>query len=188
MLETRLQDKRLSVYQCGKQSGIPYTTVLELVRGKTRLEKCSAETVYKLSRVLGVAMEELIEDVTEPRLRFETFKGNVCHRIKDLGDLPFIVETLQKDEITRFWNKRWYPEAFYLLAALDYLSRVNDLPLCRKYDPIRTQKLQKTLYPRDVELARKLSPDLDIREKSRRESIPEFMRFNIVERGIRDVF
>jgi len=188
MLEARLRDKHLSVYQCAKQSGIPYTTMLELVRGKTRLEKCSAETVYKLSRVLDVTMEALIEDSTEPRLQFETFKGNVCHRVKDRGDLPFIVETLQKDEITRFWNKQWYPEAFYLLATLDYLSRVNDIPLCGKYDPIRTKKLQEALYPRDVELARKLAPELDIREKILGQAIPEFMRFNIVEREIRDVF
>ena len=188
MLETRLKDKQLSVYHCAKQSGIPYTTMLELIRGKTRLEKCSAETVYKLSRVLGISMEELIEDCTETRLQFETFKGNVCHRVKALGDLPFIVETLQKDDIMRFWSKNWYPEAFYLLAMVDYLSAINGIPLCNKYDSIRTKKLKEPLYPRDIDLAWKLSPELDIREKCRRESIPEFIRFNIVERGIRDVY
>ena len=65
MLETILKQKNLSMYQCAKLSGIPYTTLSELVRGKTRIEKCSAETVYRLSRVLGVSMEDLISDSKE---------------------------------------------------------------------------------------------------------------------------
>lgn len=188
MLEYKLKEKRLSVYQCAKQSGIPYTTMLELIRGKTRLEKCSAETVYKLAKVLDTSMEELIKDSCEPRLQFETFKGNVCHMVKDQGDLSFLVETLKRDDISRLWNKQWYPEAFYLLAMVDYLSRINGIPLCNRYDRLREQKLERVIYPRDVDLAWKLSPDLDIREQSRKESIPEFMRFNIVEKEIRNVY
>ena len=49
MLEAILKEKKMTMYQCAKLSGIPYTTLSEVVRGKTRLEKCSAETVYKLS-------------------------------------------------------------------------------------------------------------------------------------------
>lgn len=36
-------------------------------------------------------------------------------------------------------------------------------------------------------LMEKLDGSLDMREQSRKEAIPEFMRFNIVESGIRDV-
>ena len=39
MLDTLLKQKNMSIYQCAKLSGIPYTTLSELVRGKTRLEK-----------------------------------------------------------------------------------------------------------------------------------------------------
>ena len=60
MLETILRQKNMSLYQCAKLSGIPYTTVSEIVRGKTTLSKCSAETVYKIARALGVSMEMLI--------------------------------------------------------------------------------------------------------------------------------
>ena len=188
MLDRILEERNMTIYQCAKLSGIPYTTLSEVVRGKTKIEKCSAETVYKLSKVLNVSMEDLMTDSLEPRTDFEIFKSNVCHLVKDHGDLDFIITILQKDEIRRYWNKSWYPEAFYLLAMVDYLSRINDIPLCTKYDDIRTHSLKEPLYPRDITMAAKLTPDKKVREMSRREAIPEFLRFNIIEREIRNVY
>lgn len=188
MLDNILKEKNMTMYQCAKLSGIPYTTLSEVVRGKTRLEKCSAETVYKLSKVLNVSMEELMMDSIEPRTDFEIFKSNVCHFIKDNDELDFIVTTLKEDEISRYWSKKWYPEAFYLLAMVDYLSRVNDIPLCNKYDDIRIHSLKEPLYPRDVMLAVKLYKDYDVRERCKREAIPEFLRFNIIESEVRNVY
>lgn len=188
MLEILLKEKNMSIYQCAKLSGIPYTTLSEVVRGITRIEKCSAETVYRLSKVLHVSMEELMVYSIETRTDFEIFRSNVCHFVKDNDELDFIVTTLQEDEISRYWNKKWYPEAFYLLAMVDYLSRVNEIPLCTKYDEIRTHSLKEPLYPRDVMLAAKLHPELDVRERCRREAIPEFLRFNIIESEVRNVY
>ena len=67
MLEAILKEKNMSMYQCAKLSGIPYTTLSEMVRGKTRLEKCSAETVYMLSKTLGISMDDLVRDSMEQR-------------------------------------------------------------------------------------------------------------------------
>ena len=188
MLANVLKNKNMSIYRCAKQSGVPYTTLSEVVRGKTRIEKCSAETVYRLSKVLNLSMEELLKSSLEQRVDFEIFKSNVCHRVKDGDELDFIITTLQNDEISKYWNKKWYPEAFYLLAMVDYLSRINDIPLCTKYDDIRTHSLKEPLYPRDITMAAKLTPDKKVREMSRREAIPEFLRFNIIEREIRNVY
>lgn len=188
MLEAILKEKNMTMYQCAKLSGIPYTTLSEVVRGKTRIEKCSAETVYRLSKVLNVSMEELMMDLLELRADFEIFKSNVCHLVKDNDELDFIVMTLQEDEISRYWNKKWYPEAFYLLAMVDYLSRVNEIPLCTKYDDIRSHSLKEPLYPRDVVMAAKLYNDHDFKDRFRREAIPEFLRFNIIESEIRNVY
>ena len=40
-----LKEKQLSVYQCAKDSGVPYTTLSDIVKGKTSIEKCTAETI-----------------------------------------------------------------------------------------------------------------------------------------------
>ena len=188
MLETILKEKNMTMYQCAKLSGIPYTTLSEVVRGKTRIEKCSAETVYKLSKTLHVSMEELMELSVEERLDFEVFKSNVCHLAKEYGQLDFIIHVLQEDEIGHYWNKKWYPEAFYLLAMVDYFCRLHSIPLCDKYDDIRKRTLEKPLYPRDVLMAAKLDSHHDICEQCRREAIPEFLRFNIMENEVGNVY
>ena len=48
--------KNISMYRLSKNSGIPYTTINDICSGKAQLEKCSAETVYKLSKELDVSM------------------------------------------------------------------------------------------------------------------------------------
>ncbi len=188
MLATLLQEKNMTIYQCAKLSGIPYTTLSEVVRGKTRIEKCSAETVYRLANILNTSMEELIQDSPLMRSDFEIFKSNVCHRVKDTDEIDFIITELQKDDISRYWSRKWYPEAFYLLAMVDYLSRLHDIPLCTKYDDIRLESLREPLYPRDVAMAARLNPELDIREQCKRDAIPEFLRFNIIESEITNVY
>jgi DNA-binding Xre family transcriptional regulator len=139
--------KSLTKYRLSKLTGIPYTTINDLCNGKVHIEKCTAETVYRLSKVLTVSMEDLIESALkggskmEQRSTFEIFKSNVCHRVKDMGDLDFIISTLQSDEIRRLYEKQWYPESLYLLAMVDYLSRENDLPFCSNYNDIREHSL-----------------------------------------------
>lgn len=193
-LVTILKNKGISVYRCSKESNVPYTTLLDIVKGKTKIEKCTAETVYKLAKVLNIAMEELLEEYLEGensmpyRSDFETFKSNICHLVKDRGDIDFIIDTLKTDEIRLYWDRKWYPESFYLLAMIDYLSRENGLPLCQDYEDIRSCTLSEPLYPRDINLAAKLNTSLDLRRQSIEEAIPEFKRFNIVESRIRDVY
>lgn len=60
-LEKKLEERGISVYRFAKNVGIPYTTALELVRGKKAVEKAASHTVYKMAKVLGVTMEELVE-------------------------------------------------------------------------------------------------------------------------------
>lgn len=66
----------------------------------------------------------------------ETFKRNVWHQVKEKEDLDFIIETRQTDEIGKYRKLQWYPEAYYLPAAIDYLCRVNDLPICTLFQII----------------------------------------------------
>ena len=174
MLKKMLKTRNMSIYQCSKLSDIPYTTLSELVRGKTSIGKCSAEIVYKLAKILNVSMEELMRDSVEARTDFEIFKSNVCHLVKDIDEIDFIITVLKADDIRRYWERKWYPEAFYVLAMVDYLSRINEIPLCTKYNDIRSQSLKKPLYPRDVVMAAKLHSSLDVRERCMKEAIPEF--------------
>lgn len=124
---------------------------------------------------------------TEQRVDFDLFKSNVCHRLKELGDTEFLIDLLKTERIRRYYEKRWYPEALYLLAMLDYVSRVNEVALCTDYDDLRSQKLQETIYPSSLIAQALVTGDETIKIKAVKESIPEFIRFNIVEKDVRDV-
>ena len=182
-----MQNRNISKYRLSKSSGIPYTTLSDIISGKALLSKCSAETVYKLSQELQISMEELLAPYLEKRCSFELFKSNVCHQLKKLGDIDFIIDTLEKNEIRKYYNRKWYPESFYLLAMLDYISRMNDVPLCEEYSDLRRQSLKEILYPSSVVAASAITNDDTAKQKARAEAIPEFMQFNIVESEIRNV-
>ena len=66
----------------------------------------------------------------EKRCNFELFKSNVCHRLKESGDIDFLIETLEKDMIREYYNRKWYLECFYLLAMVD-LSLIH-IQMCIK--------------------------------------------------------
>ena len=182
-----MREKNLSMYRLSKNSGIPYTTVNDIFSGKTSLEKCSAETVYRLARALDVTMEELLEPYMQKFCSFELFKGNVCHRLKESGDIDFLIDTLESGEIRTYYRLKRYRESLYLLGMVDYISRINDVPQCSEYEDLRKCRLAEPVYPSDVLIACAAAGNDDAREEARRKAIPEFMRFNIVECEVRDV-
>ena len=186
-LQELMEKKSITKYRLSKNSGIPYMTLNDILSGKTRLEKCSAETVYKLSRELDISMEDLLAPYFEKRCSFELFKSNVCHQLKELGDIDFIIHTLESDDIRTYYNRRWYPECFYLLAMLDYISRVNNIPLCREYQDLRQRSLSEVLYPASVVAAATVAGDEQLKDDALRSAIPEFKRFNIIENEVRNV-
>lgn len=184
-----LSDRNISQYHISKKSGVPYTTVHDLCCGKTRMDKASAETLYKISKAIGVSMEELYENAVEENSRsdFETFKSNVCHRVSDIGDAEFIIETLERDSVRKYYTRKWYPECLYTLAMLDYLCRVNGVPVCKDYNDIRKCRLRSTVYPASIVIASAASKNDAIKKESIKNSIPEFIRFNIVENEVRNI-
>ena len=178
---------RITKYRLSKSSGIPYTTVNDICSGKARLEKCTAETIYKLSKELGISMEDLLEPCFIKRCSFELYKSNVCHQVKESGDIDFIIETLERDDIRKYYQRKWYSECLYLLAMLDYLSNLNHVALCNKYDDLRKCKLKEIIYPSSIRMVAEMTNDDAVKAQAIRESLPEFMRFNIVESEVRNI-
>ena len=73
MVNEIMEQKNITKYQLSKATGIPYTTVSDICNGKTRIEKCSSETIYKIAKELGINMEALIEPIMTERAEFEAF-------------------------------------------------------------------------------------------------------------------
>ena len=188
LIKEKLQEMNMTMYRLSKESGVPQATINDICSGKAETEKCAAGTLYRIGKVLNISIEDILESAREEyRSSFETFKSNICHHVKDVGDIDFMINVLESDEIRSLYDKRWYPEAFYLLAMLDYLSRVNDVPICTKYNDIRSHKLKKPIYPVGVLLRSEVIKSEEIKKQAEIKAIPEFKRFNIIESEVRNV-
>ena len=110
------------------------------------------------------------------RSTFDVFKSNVCHQVKDQGDLDFIIQTLESGIIRQYADQGWYAECLYLLAMVDYLSRENGLPLCNDYDDLRQMKLKAPLYPFSVAIADAISNDQQrMKKKNNHKALNRFI-------------
>lgn len=86
--------------------------------------------------------------------------------------------------IVTMWNRL---KIVSIMHMVDYISRVNDIPLCEDYSEIRKLKLKKLLYPSSVITAYAVSQNKEVKERAIKDSIPEFIHFNIVESEVRNV-
>jgi hypothetical protein len=123
----------------------------------------------------------------EKRITFELYKSAICHEVKNKGDLQFIEDILLSDQIINLFNKKWYRECLYLLAMVDYLSKENGIPLYNRYNFIRNTKLKEIIYPVGIILLSFIYNNNEPKERSLKEAIPEFLKYNIVEAEIRNV-
>lgn len=62
-LNHMIKETGKSIYKISQESGIPYTTLNELVNEKKNINHTSAETVYKLCLYLKCDMIDILNDV-----------------------------------------------------------------------------------------------------------------------------
>ena len=74
IIEELLSRREMTKYRLAVESGVPHATLNDICSGKTKLEKCSAETVYKLAKALGVSMELLTEGGIRQAEREQAFE------------------------------------------------------------------------------------------------------------------
>ena len=61
MLKQYLKQKNLSIYKLATLSGIPYSTLNDIVNHKVDIANIRAGIVFKLSNILNISMDELYE-------------------------------------------------------------------------------------------------------------------------------
>ena len=61
LINDELKKQRITKYKLSKESGVPQATINDICSGKTDVEKCAAGTLYRLAKVLGISVEEILE-------------------------------------------------------------------------------------------------------------------------------
>lgn len=59
-LNQLMRSQRLTKAELSRKSGIPDTTLRDLLSGSVRLENCKAGTILRLARAFHVSVEELL--------------------------------------------------------------------------------------------------------------------------------
>ena len=185
LINILLTENKMSKYKLSKLSNVPYSTIQDICNGKTSINNCNAYTVYNIAKALNITSDLLIEHENRPS--FEWFKSEICHKVKNFGELDFILQVLESNQIRILFNKKFYPECLYLLAMLDYLCHKNSLMLCENYNDIRHMKMSKPVYPLSMITYNSFVSDSE-KPYDIQDAIPEFKKFNIIEKDIFDVF
>ena len=94
IIDELLANRKMTKYRLAVQAGIPHATLNDICSGKTKLEKCSAETVYKLAKTLGVSMECLTEGGFRQAEREQSYEYGLPEYLQH--DLDAYKEGLQK--------------------------------------------------------------------------------------------
>ena len=98
MISDLMSEKSMTKYALARESGVPYTTVSDIVSGKAHLEKCEAETVYRLAKALGTTVDALLRSNMENRIEFAVFCiESVAERLHT--DAAKVYEMLKKSRI-----------------------------------------------------------------------------------------
>lgn len=113
-LQSKLDEKRMTMYQLSKVSGVPKTTVLDICSGKSEIGACNARTVQRLSHALGCSMEELMQmtpPVFDPdglpksELRFE--KGLPKYLQQSIDAMAASWKRRDSGETDLHWDLHW---------------------------------------------------------------------------------
>lgn len=139
-----------------------------------------------MNNVQAISLKRMMNE-EDTDMTFELFKSAICQRAKALGYREFIKQVLLSDEISRYFERKKYAEALYLLAMVDYLSNKHNIPLYNKFHNMRTMKLTNIVYPQDIELLAALYKSDAVKKEAWENAIPEFKRHNIVENEVENV-
>ena len=95
----------MTKYRLAKLSGIPHATLSELCSGKTNIEKCSGETLYKIAKVLNVSMESLLDDRMTTLARERSYEYGLPSYLQH--DLDVYKDALSKNStlIDCYWGE-----------------------------------------------------------------------------------
>ena len=191
MLEYLFLSKQTTVYKTAKELGIPYTAINRIVKGTTDLGKASVSLLVNLSKYLKVSMEDLYSEYLKDKYiresQWNAFISNLQHQIKSEGDLSFIRFCITSHFAERCFLSKQYDKGLYVVATVDYLCRISNIPLYSGYDEMRKWKLEEPKYPEDIEQLHDTELKEMLKRKCMEECLPEFKRANIMEKGVRHV-
>lgn len=175
-------------------SGIPESTLSDILNGVSNIENCQSRTLRKLSKALSLPIEQImkLEPVTDsmPNPAFSPFhtltseldyqisRGLILRNLKVAGGTNLVAFVLQAKIVEQYYEDEDYAAALFLIGLVDLICDEQGMPRVTRYDAYRGDMMAKPLYPVKSNFAQ-----LSDNEKSdmRNNALPQLARFNIIE-------
>ena len=181
-----LTEKNITGYGVAKNTGIPYTTISDLINGKTIIQNVSLKHAILIADLLNVDVKLLNNLEKYKPIDFRYFRNNLLNELKNNSPLSFANQIIKTKEIDFYYKNNAKPYAYYLLALIDYLYRKNGLSVFNdRYNEIRKEKLEKPFFVGSDLLSFETIEDAEAKLNIR--TIPEFRKFNIIEEDVFNV-
>lgn len=185
-LKQLLKNKNITAYNLAKETRIPYSTICDLVNGKTSITNLSLKYGLAIADYLKMDPRKLLELTTVELIDFRYFRNNLLHDLKRTDPKVFVNRLISRKEIDFCVKNNGLDRALYILALIDYLSKQYEININpNRYSSLRKKKLKKPLFP-GSDLVRFDSIE-EAEEKLGIKVIPEFKAFNIIEEDIWNV-
>ena len=181
-----LQSKNITGYQLSKKTNIPYTTICDLINGKTNIRNVSLKNAILIADFLSVDVRLLNELDPIEFIDFRYFRNNTLHELKRYGPHAFVAIIIKEKAIDYYYKNEGYSYAYYLLALIDYLCRITNQPIYTlRYNDIRKEKLEKAFFVGGGLIHFNTIEEAE--ESIGIKVIPEFAKYNIIENDVFNV-
>ena len=178
-----LAKKKVTGYELAKNTGIPYMTINDLINGRTIIQNVSLKHALAISDFLNIDIQELNKLDTIKPIEFRYFRNNLLSDLKRNKPLDFAKKIISNKEIDYYYKNNSKEYAYYLLALVDYIFRIeNEEIYIKRYNKLRKEKLNHPFF-----VGSKLVGFNTIEEAEKKlniQVIPEFKHFNIIESNI----
>lgn len=105
IIDNLLARRNMTKYQLVKEAELPQALLDDICSGKVKLEKCSAEIIYKIAKALGVSMEMLTEGGIRETKREDTYESGLPEYLQhDLDAYKEGLET-KSDILDCLWGE-----------------------------------------------------------------------------------
>lgn len=182
-------------------SGVPDSTLRDILGGRTQLDHCEAGTLYLIADALDTTVEDILDHYLEedsvdeapetpPKRRtvhdshtllaFYTLTEAVYPVLATGFEIEFAQAVRKNRWIETLYAAGQYRQALYLLALIDYLDRLHGVPHDPKYDVYRCVTLDAPVYGLSTLQAYDDPNGLaQAQARAERHAILEFAAFNL---------
>ena len=183
-----------TIEEFSAESGIPESTLGDILNGVSDLRFCQARTINKLSKALCMSVDDILR--LEPAIQsgswipdptinpvhafenpayFAAFRRQMIEEIRHRGEEAFVLGVLRSSRVEGIYLDSDYPEALYLIGLLDYLAAKNGILRITRFDRYRAEMMESPIYAPLAEKMTDYTPILIV------PAIPQLLKFNFIE-------